>query len=689
MTTKVSELASIFCVPGVQPSTDKTAFATDHYTFSDKIRFVDGLPEKIGGWDSVVFANSNVAKGAMRTIFSITVSGRVITVLGTNEKLYAQIGSILTNITPLQAATVAIADSLATDYDTLANNPVTTVNGSPTVTIADSNAGSYKAGDLITLSGSSAVGGIGAATINAEHIIRTAGASSYTINTGTNATSSTSGGGASVVRASGLITVTAASHGQANGDRVKITLAAATGGIAAAAINLEFIIRNVTAGAFDIFTASTATSAVTAGGGAATLYQKEISDGQLNAILGQGYGMGLYGAGLYGLAKISTGGIALPRIWFADGYGETTILTPGNQGGVYSWAGSTSVAPALVANAPSAVNYAFVSNNILVTFGAGGIVNQVFGSDQDAITQWTASSTNQVFQDNIESAGRLISHVEVPSNTLIFTENQTYTFRYIGLPNIWEIKQKSYVVGIIAAMARCSVNNTAYWMDDKNFYMWGGGDIEIIPSNTDKQSTILSYVFDNLNFAQKSKCFAWYNPDFNEVWFHYPSSDSLECDRIARVSLHDYNWTPDTMERAAAEYPDIMLNTPRLSSYDMDDDESTLYRHETGTDADGEAMAWTLTSNLRNTGKKDTTVDVGIIPDSIQTGDITLRFRGYLFPQSASTTYDNSYTVSPATERVTTLLNGRFWKYTWSGEELDQSWRMGDWQEYAQRGASN
>jgi hypothetical protein len=689
MTTKVSELATIYCLPGVQPSTDKTAFATEHYTFSDKIRFVDGFPEKIGGWDLVTFANNMVADGAMRTVFSITVAGRVYTILGTNEKLYVLVGSTLVNITPLLTTTIPIADSLTTDYDTLANNPITTVSGSPTVTVADSNAASYKAGDLITLSGSAAVGGIDAANINKQHIIRTAGASSYTINTGQNASSSTSGGGASVVRASGLITVAAAAHGQANGDRVKIDDAATTGGILDTLINKEHIIRNVTAGTFDIFTTGTATSSVTAGGGASTTYQEEIPEGALNASFGQGYGMGLYGAGLYGVSKLSTSGITYPRIWFADGYGETTILTPGNQGGVYSWAADTQVAPTLVTNAPAAVNYAFVSNNILVTFGAGGVDNQIFTSDQDAITQWTASSTNQVFQDNIEGAGRLMSHVEVGGNNLIFTETHSYTFRYIGLPNVWEIKTKSTEIGIIAPMARCSVNDVAYWMDDTNFYMWNGGNIEIIPSNSDKQSTILTYVYSNLNFAQKSKCFAWYNSEFNEVWFHYPSADSLECDRIARVNLHDYSWVPDTMSRAAAEYPDVLLNAPRLSNYNTSTDQSILYRHEVGSNDNTEPMAWTLTSNLRNASKKDTTVDVGIIPDSIQVGDISLNFSSYLFPQSPNKTYNKTYDITPTTERVTTLLNGRFWKYTWSGSELNQTWRMGEWQEYVQRGATN
>lgn len=686
MTTKVSDLSTIECLAGVEPSTDRTSLATKHYTFSDKIRFVDGLPEKIGGWTGISFTNSSTVLGAARTVFSSVINGKVYTLIGTEQKLYSLIGSSLVNITPLVTSTTPIANSLATDYDTLANNPITTVSGSMTITVADSNAASYVAGDLITLAGATTTGGILNTAINGQHIIRSVGVGSYTINTGSSASSSTSGGGASVIRSSGLVTVTAAAHGQANGDRVKINDASAFGGITAPQINKEHIIRNVTSGTFDVFTTGTSTSSVTADGGASTTYQKEIADGQLNASLGQGYGMGLYGAGLYGVSKLSSTGIVFPRIWFASSYGESIILTAGNQTGLYVWDGDTAEAPILVSGAPAAINYSFVSNSIVVTLGAANVGNHIFASDINDYTQWTASSTNQVFEDYIEGAGRFLTHVNVSGINLLFTESQTYTFNYIGLPLIWEIRQKSGVIGIISPMARCTVNDIAYWMDDKNFYMWNGGNIEIIPSNSQKQSTILRYVFDNLNYAQKSKSFAWYNKDYNEVWFHYPSEDSLECDRIARVCLHDYNWTPDTMSRAAAEYPDILLNQPRLSKYT--DGTSALFRHEVGDDDDTLPLAWTLTTNSR-TGGRDTVVSVGVIPDSIQSGNVTLKFDGYQYPQSTNTTYSVEYTVTPTTERVATTLNGRFWKYTFSGAELGQAWSMGKWQEYIQKGPSN
>jgi hypothetical protein len=686
MTTKSSELQKIDCFAGVAPSTDATAFSTKHWTFADKIRFVDGSPEKIGGWQQITFENSATISGAARSVFSIVINDKVYTLIGTEQKLYSVIGSRLINITPLQTATIAIANSLATHYTTLANDPITSTNGSKILTITDADASRFVAGDRVNLSGTSGFAGIPAGDINTVHIVRSVAAGNFTIRVATSATSSTSGGGAAVVRTSGLIRVTAASHGQSNGDRVKITLATNTGGILAADINKEHIIRNVAAGTFDIFTGGTATSSVSGGGGAATLYQKEIADGALNGGQGQGYGMGLYGAGLYGVSKVSSSGIISPRIWIFDKYGEKVILTAGNQTGIYSWDGNNQVAPVLISGAPAAINYAFTSNNIAVTLGAAGAGNHIFSSDINDFTNWVSSSTNQVFEDYIEAAGRFISHASTSGVNLLFTENKTYTFRYIGLPLIWDIKLKSPSVGIIAPLARCTVNEVVYWMDDKNFYMWRGGDIEIIPANSQKQSTILRYVFDNLNFNQKSKAFAWYNRNFHEVWFHYPSSGSGECDRVARLCLHDYSWVMDTMDRSAAEYPEINLNEPRLARYSSGS--SSFYRHEVGSDDDASPLSWQLTSNFRNAGK-DTATTVGIIPDSIQSGDITLNFKGYLFPQSTQTTYDKNYTINSTTERVTALLNGRFWQYTFSGSELGQDWQMGDWQEYLQSGASN
>lgn len=680
--TKASQYAALEIMPGVMPSTDATPSDIPCWAFGQHVRFdpTTGRLRKLGGWVSNDFDYDATITGTTRTIYSATINQKVYTVLGTNSYLYALIGSSLTNITPLDTATVAAANSLATHYGTLANNPITTVNGSNFITVADADAARYQVNDIYTLSGSSTVNGIPDTDINSDHVIRSLGAGTVTIRVATAATSSGSGGGGSVVRTDGLIRLTKASHGLDDGERVAISGAADTGGILAADINLEFIIRNVTASTFDFMTEGTATSSVSAAGGAGTEYQEQIAAGNLNQGAGQGYGAGLYGVGLYGTALLSSTGETYPRIWFCDRFGENIVMTPGNQTGCYTWDGGTNAAPELISNAPTAVNYLFVSDNILITFGAGNVENKIKTSDQGDYTVWTASSTNQVFEDDIEGAGRFISHCPVDGYNLIYTEQQTYTMKYIGGSLIWQILQLDANIGLIAPMARVSVNGIAYWMGQDNFYMFRGGKIEVIPSNFTSESTILRYVFKNRNYAQRYKIFAWYNEEYDEIWWHYPTSQSNECDRVARFSRKLNCWVPDDMERTAGEYPLTSLSNPRLANV------GTLYTHEAGNDDDGSAMAWEATSKKYITGTSSA-IQTELIPDSVMSGTVEANLRTYLYPQSAAAMNDNVYSVTSTTEKITSQTNGRYWDLTLAGEEIGQSFLMGNWLTGTQPGA--
>lgn len=680
MTLK-SSFNPIEIAPGVMPFTDATPSDVPCWVDAYHVRFdpTTGRVRKLGGWNSNVFDYNETVVGTIRTVYSATINQKVYTILGTNSFLYALIGSSLTNILPVVPGATAAANSLATHYGTLANNPIATVNLSNYVTVTDTDAARYQVADLYTLSGATTTNGIPNTDLNTVHVIRSIGVGTVTFRVPTAAISTGSGGGAAVVRSDGQIRLTSAAHGLNNGDRVKVTGAANTGGILAAQINLEFIIRNVAINTFDFVTDGTSTSSVTASGGAATQYYKPIPVGNLNQGLGQGYGVGLYGVGLYGTSLVSSSGEYYPRIWFCDRYGDNIVMTPGNSGGCYAWGGGTNIAPALIPNAPTDVNYLFVSDSILVTFGHD-VENKVFSSDQGDYTQWTASSTNQVFEDVIEGAGRLISHCPVDGYNLIYTQQMTYTMKYVGGTAIWQIIPLDTQIGLIAPMARVSVNGIAYWMGQDNFYMFRGGKIETMPSNFTAESTILRYVFDDLNYSQRFKMFAGYNEAFDEIWFHYPSTSSNECDRIARFSRKLQCWVPDTMPRTAWEYPTISLSNPRLANV------GTLYVHEAGADDDGTPMAWSVRSKKYLSGKQ-TSVQTQVVPDSNMSGTITYQMRTFNYPQSPIAMNDNTYLVTATTEKIPLQLNGRFWDHTFSGEELGQTFLMGQWYEESQGGA--
>ena len=168
-------LQKILFKPGV--NREQTRYSTEGGWYeSDKVRFRQGLPEKIGGWQRI---SATTFQGVCRSLWNWVTLGSVnLLGMGTNLKFYLEEGAAYNDITPLRA-TVALTD------------PFATVSGSPIVTVTDA-AGGYLDGDFVTFSGATAVGGL---TIDGEYQITYTTGITYTITAASNATSTATGGG--------------------------------------------------------------------------------------------------------------------------------------------------------------------------------------------------------------------------------------------------------------------------------------------------------------------------------------------------------------------------------------------------------------------------------------------------------------------------------------------------------------
>ena len=168
-------LQKLLLKPGVNRENTRYTSEGGWYE-SDKVRFRQGMPEKIGGWERI---SANTFLGICRSLHSwVTLVNLVVTSVGTHLKYNLENGGAYYDITPLR--------------DTLTlSNPFTTVSGSATVTVTDANGG-YKNGDFVTFSNASAAGGL---TLNGEFQITFASGSTYTITAASTASSSATGGG--------------------------------------------------------------------------------------------------------------------------------------------------------------------------------------------------------------------------------------------------------------------------------------------------------------------------------------------------------------------------------------------------------------------------------------------------------------------------------------------------------------
>lgn len=146
------------------------------------VRFVSARPQKIGGWTK---GFTDPTDGTARTLHAWrdNVFSQYLAA-GTYKKLYVYDPSGAQNdVTPYRST------------GTLGSNPFTTTSGSNVVQVAHT-AHLLSVGDIIYISGATAVGGI---TPNGTFTVNTVtGANSFTFLFTSSATSSTTGGGASV-----------------------------------------------------------------------------------------------------------------------------------------------------------------------------------------------------------------------------------------------------------------------------------------------------------------------------------------------------------------------------------------------------------------------------------------------------------------------------------------------------------
>jgi hypothetical protein len=163
------------------------------WTDGDKVRFVNGYPQKIGGWtQELMYHSVNGYTDPVRpygvprnlNFWTALSDGQGYLGIGTSNHLYIVYQLLLYDITPVRATQAGLS------------NPFTTVDSSSVVTVADTSHGA-STGDWVVFSGASDTNGILAATINDVYgyQLTVVNANSYTVDFGTAATSSGAAGG--------------------------------------------------------------------------------------------------------------------------------------------------------------------------------------------------------------------------------------------------------------------------------------------------------------------------------------------------------------------------------------------------------------------------------------------------------------------------------------------------------------
>jgi hypothetical protein len=388
---------------------------------------------------------------------------------------------------------------------------------------------------------------------------------------------------------SAVITVTAPDHGLVNGAYVVFTNAVSLGGnITAAVINKEYQITYISATSFSFIATATANSSDTGNGGPNTIIGYEVNPGPEFQIPNVGWGAGSWGGGAWGIGASSTSSL---RLWSQGNFGEDLIFGPRGQG-IYYWVAANGVTTrgVAVSSLPGASDVPLFQNFLLVSdasrfvfaFGTndyGSAIQDpmlIRWSDQESVTMWTPSVTNQAGSLKLSHGSELVTAIQARQEIVVFTDSTIYSLQYQGSPAVWGSQLLGDNISIMGQNAAAIASGVVYWMGVDKFYKYDG---RVQTMRCD----LRQYIYSDINLQQKQQFFASTNEGFNEVWWFYCSSNSTAIDKYVVYNYAEDGWYYGTMSRTA--WIDSGLRDyPIATTYNSTLQTGRMLNHEFGVD---------------------------------------------------------------------------------------------------------
>jgi hypothetical protein len=381
------------------------------------------------------------------------------------------------------------------------------------------------------------------------------------------------------------VTVTANSHGAVTGDFV--TFSGVTGTYAAL-LNGEFQLTVLTVNTYTITVASAIPAGSTGGASVSAAYQ--INVGPSTVVPLTGWGAGTWGTGTWGIGTPSTTQSDL-RLWSQANFGEDLIFGP-RKGGIYYWDATTglSVRGVLLSSLSGASDVPTIQNGIFVSdinrfvfamgcndYGSATIDPMLIRwSDQEDAVNWTPSATNQAGSLRLSHGSEIVAAVQARQEIVVFTDSSIYSLQYLDAPIFWGAQLLGDNISIVGPKAAVIASGVVYWMGVDKFYAYDG---RVQTLNCD----LRRYVFSDFNQAQAQQVFAGTNEGFNEVWWFYPSANSLSIDKYVVYNYVEKIWYYGTMSRTA--WLDSGLRDyPMAATYNSTNQTGLLVNHEQGLD---------------------------------------------------------------------------------------------------------
>jgi hypothetical protein len=621
---------------------DTSVGAENRWVDSDNVRFRYNLPEKVGGWSSLL--PDTIVGVARKQHAFVDLDGNRYVAIGTDKFLLIYFEGALYDITPFRSNNAGAQTTFT------GSTIITSTTRGTAVTITTSTNHGLEVGDIIELDSVTMPTGssIAASTFEDKlcQVITVPTSTTFTI---TSPSAEANGGGSDLTSGSSCIvepyqTVgpAAQSYGYGFGignyggnvtgsqstelDGALLADTAGTGG-SGTAVTVDATAGFASAGTIAVgtipnaelitYASTNSTNFLTIGRGALGTATPGTSNGQAHstnatvqdATLWAGFG-----------SAVSASTITLePGLWSLSNFGQVLVATIAN-GETFTW--DSSIAANFTTRAsktttnfstaisgtlgnPTATRSTLISPTTrhLIHFGTETTIGDpttqddmfIRFSDQESINDYTPTAINSAGTQRLQDGTKIVGALVAKENILVWTDNALYTMKFVGAPFTFGFDQVGTNCGLIGQNAAVEIDGVAYWISNNGFFAFDGTVKTLL-------SSVEDYVYDDFDTTKGQQVCAGINNLFSEVVWWYPTSGSTYNNRYVVYNYGESNpqngliWYTGTEPRTTW-VDSIVYPKPFATKFSSSDTgtfpsiigetglgQTTYFEHEVGTD---------------------------------------------------------------------------------------------------------
>ena len=647
-------LTQIKFAPGIDKQDTKVG-AQGRWVDSDNVRFRYGLPEKVGGWASLI--NETIVGVVRRQLPFVDAEGNRYVALGTDKFLLLYFEGQLFDITPFRFDSNNAQEQFLT-------SSIATTNTSTTITVTTKNGGAavphgLSVGDMVVFN-NFAAGSSGITPADLEDkVVQVITVPSTTTFTATipNAASATSSDGTVDIQPYAVVGPAEQSYGYG-------------------------------------FGISTYGGVVTGG--------SDTGWGVAVAASTQTLEPGLWSLDTFGNVLIAT--IANGRTYTWDSNIAAKFTTRASVNTTNFLTTLNPVASRLTLVSPTTQH--LIHFGTCTTYNDASTQDDMFirFSNNEEINSYDVKATNTAGTFRLQDGTKIMGALTAKETILVWTDSSLYTMKFVGSPFTFGFEQVGTNCGLIGKNAAVEIDGVAYWMSNNGFFAFDG-TVKSLPCGVE------DYVYDDIDTTKGQQICAGLNNLFTEVTWWYPTTGSDFNNRYVSynygetMKLPAGNWYTGTNTNSIRTSWTDTLVYPRPYATKYNESaagtfpavvgvtglgQTVYFEHETGTDQinpDGSTTA--LTSFIQSfefSLQKDQTEYFlamrRFLPNFKRlTGNNNITLSVTDFPATdATATALSPFIVTSSTNFVDTRARGRYASIKLQNTAAGETWRFGTFQ---------